>query len=52
MLIEAFERITREFEGSLIDKDLLHVSGGSLLDEAPTVDEHDYDEDVRTKIKP
>lgn len=39
MLIEAFERIAREFEGS-------------LLDEAPTVDEHDYDEDVRTKIKP
>ena len=28
---------------------LEQVSGGSALDEAPTVDEYDYDEEVREK---
>ena len=29
--------------------ELEQVSGGSALDEAPTVDEYDYDEEVREK---
>jgi bacteriocin-like protein len=34
----------------LTEKDLEKVSGG-ILDDLPTVDEHDYDEDVKEKIK-
>lgn len=32
------------------EKDLEKVSGG-ILDDLPTVDEHDYDDDVKEKIK-
>ena len=34
------------------DEDLDKVSGGSALDDAPVVDEHDYDDDTREKINP
>ena len=34
----------------LTEKDLEKVSGG-ILDDLPTVEEHDYDEDVKEKIK-
>lgn len=30
-------------------EDLTNVTGGSALDDAPTVDEHDYDEEIRKK---
>lgn len=33
----------------LKQEELENVTGGSALDDVPTVDEHDYDEQVRQK---
>ena len=32
-------------------EELGEVAGGSLIDKVPTVDEHDYDDDIKEKVK-
>lgn len=42
--------MTPEEKKKELNKDeLSQVTGGSALDDVPTVDEHDYDEEIRKK---
>lgn len=41
----------RDKEVALKDEQLEKIAGGSTLDNVPTVDEHDYDDEVRDKVK-